>query len=107
MFTLIDALFFLITILLVLGIGIYAGRKEETGEDYFLGGRSLPWWGVAGSLFGTNVSANHIVGMLGIGYSVGFAQSHYMFGAIPALLLLGYVLLPIYRRKRSLRFRNF
>ncbi|PJZ42229.1 hypothetical protein CH370_08340 [Leptospira kmetyi] len=107
MFTLIDALFFLITILLVLGIGIYAGRKEETGEDYFLGGRSLPWWGVAGSLFGTNVSANHIVGMLGIGYSVGFAQSHYMFGAIPALLLLGYVLLPIYRRKRIFTLSQF
>ncbi|MDV6237257.1 sodium/solute symporter [Leptospira ellisii] len=100
MFTLIDGLFFLITILIVLGIGIYAGRKEDTSEDYFLGGRSLPWWGVAGSLFGTNVSANHIVGMLGIGYSVGFAQSHFMFGAIPALLLLSYVLLPAYRRKR-------
>lgn len=107
MFTLIDALFFLITILLVLGVGIYAGRKEETSEDYFLGGRSLPWWGVSGSLFGTNVSANHIVGMLGIGYSVGFAQSHYMFGAIPALLLLSYVLLPIYRRKRIFTLSQF
>ncbi|WP_281493500.1 sodium:solute symporter family transporter [Leptospira stimsonii] len=107
MFTLIDALFFLLTILIVLGVGIYAGRKENTSEDYFLGGRSLPWWGVAGSLFGTNVSANHIVGMLGIGYSVGFAQSHYMFGAIPALLLLSYVLLPIYRRKRIFTLSQF
>lgn len=103
----IDAGFFLLTLAIVLGVGLYVGRKEKSGEDYFLGGRSLPWWGVAGSLFGTNVSANHIVGMLGIGYSVGFAQSHYMWGAIPALLLLCYVLLPLYRRKKIFTLSQF
>ncbi|TGK04923.1 transporter [Leptospira semungkisensis] len=106
-FNLIDAVFFLSTLAIVLGVGFYAGRKEESGEDYFLGGRSLPWWGVAGSLFGTNVSANHLVGMLGIGFSVGFAQSHYMWGAIPALLLLSYVFLPLYRRRKIFTLSQF
>ena len=31
------------------------------------------WWGVAGSIFGSNVSANHMVGMMGVGFAVGFA----------------------------------
>ncbi len=102
-----DSIFFLLTFVIVLVVGLYAGREEKTKEDYFLGGRSLPWWGVCGSLFGTNISANHIVGMLGIGFSVGFAQSHYEFGSIPAILLLAYVILPILRRKKFYTLSEF
>jgi len=50
--------------------------------------RNLPWWSVAGSIYGTNVSLSQIIGMLGIGYSIGFAQSHYEFLAIPTILML-------------------
>ena len=85
---------------LVMAIGLLAGRREETEEDYFLAGRSVRWWGVAGSIFATNVSANHLVGMLGVGFSIGFAQSHFELGAVFALLLLAYVLLPIYSKLR-------
>lgn len=103
----IDILFFVCTFLLVLGVGMYAGRKESSSSDYFLGGRSLPWWGIAGSLFGTNISANHLVGMLGIGFSVGFAQSHYEFGSIPAIVLLAFVFLPLFRRKKFYTLSQF
>ncbi|WP_232373695.1 SLC5 family protein [Leptospira chreensis] len=103
----IDILFFTATFLLVLGVGMYAGRKESSSSDYFLGGRSLPWWGIAGSLFGTNISANHLVGMLGIGFSVGFAQSHYEFGSIPAIVLLAFVFLPLFRRKKFYTLSQF
>ncbi|TGM74870.1 transporter [Leptospira mtsangambouensis] len=103
----IDILFFGLTFVLVLGVGMYAGRKESSSSDYFLGGRSLPWWGIAGSLFGTNISANHLVGMLGIGFSVGFAQSHYEFGSIPAIVLLAFVFLPLFRRKKFYTLSQF
>ncbi|WP_246047087.1 SLC5 family protein [Leptospira ognonensis] len=102
-----DIFFFIGTFFFVLFVGLYAGKDEKTKEDYFLGGRSLPWWGVCGSLFGTNISANHIVGMLGIGFSVGFAQSHYEFGSILAILLLAYVFLPILRRKKYFTLSQF
>ncbi|MCW7502924.1 SLC5 family protein [Leptospira paudalimensis] len=107
MITTIDIFFFGFTFLLVLGIGMVAGRKESSSKDYFLGGRSLPWWGIAGSLFGTNISANHLVGMLGIGFSVGFAQSHYEFGSIPAIVLLAFVFLPLFRRKKFFTLSQF
>ena len=89
---------FLTSIALIMGVGLWTGRKEKNTEDFFLAGRGVPWWGVAGSIFGTNVSANHLVGMMGIGYSIGFAQSHFELGAIAALMLLCYVFLPLYRR---------
>ena len=86
------------SLLLTMWIGYIASKQESNSEDYFLGGKSIRWWGVAGSIFGTNVSATHLVGMLGVGYSIGFAQSHYEFGAIPALLLLAYIFLPVYHK---------
>ena len=55
---------------------------------------------MVGSVFGTNINASHLTGMLGIGYSVGFAQSHYELLAVPAILILCYVFLPTYRKLR-------
>ncbi len=98
--TALDIAIFLGSLALIMGVGLWTGRKENNAEDFFLAGRNVPWWGVAGSIFGTNVSANHLVGMMGIGYSVGFAQSHFELGAIAALMVLCYILLPLYRRMR-------
>ncbi len=88
---------FLTSILAVLAVGLWSGRKENDTEDFYLAGKQIPWWGVAGSIFGTNVSAEHLVGMLGIGYSIGFAQAHFEYGAIAGLLLLSFLFLPLYR----------
>jgi len=74
--------------------------KKDTSENYFLAGRSLRWWQVAGSIFGTNVNSFHLIGMLGIGFSVGLAQSHYEVLAPVGALLLCYAFLPVYRRLR-------
>lgn len=93
----IDIAIFLLSILAVLAVGLWAGRKEKSADDFYLAGKNVPWWGVAGSIFGTNVSAEHLVGMLGIGYSIGFAQAHFEYGAIGALLVLAFVFLPLYR----------
>lgn len=96
--TTIDVVIFFGSLIVVMGIGLWAGRKEDTSADYYLAGRSTRWWGVAGSIFGSNVSANHIVGFVGLGFSVGFAQSHFEITAIAGLLLLCYGFLPIYRK---------
>ena len=81
-----------------MAFGLWSGRKEENSEDYFLAGKNTKWWGVAGSIFGSNVSANHIVGMMGVGFAVGFAQSHFEITAIAGLLMLCYFFLPVYRK---------
>lgn len=93
-----DLVVFFGSLLAVMGVGLWAARNEKTSEDFFLAGRSVRWWGVAGSIFGSNVSAAHLVGMLGIGFSIGFAQSHFELGAIAALMLLAYGFLPVYRQ---------
>lgn len=92
---------FVILVGMVLGVtavGLWVGRKESGTADYFLAGRSIVWWVVAGSIFGTNISSHHMVGMMGAGLKEGFAQANFEFGAIFGLLMLCYFFLPFYRR---------
>lgn len=97
-FTTLDFVLFFAALIGVMIVGLIAGRKEDTSEDYFLAGRKIPWWGVAGSIYGSNVSANHMVGMMGVGFTIGFAQSHFELGAILGLMVLCYGFLPVYRK---------
>lgn len=91
----------IIVLILMLAImptaGIIIALRKKTAEDYFLAGRNIKWWAVAGSVFGTNISSFHLIGMLGIGYSIGFVQAHYEI-VFPAILLLCFVFLTSYRR---------
>lgn len=82
-------------------------RGNRSASDYFMADYDLPWWSVAGSIYGTNVSLSQIIGMLGIGYSIGFAQSHYELLAIPAILMLCYVFIPAYRKKKAFTLSAF
>lgn len=38
-------------------MGWYFSRRERTTEQFFLGGRKIPWWAVGLSIFGTSLSA--------------------------------------------------
>ena len=93
-----DLVIFFGSLLAVMLFGLFAGRKDTGTEGYFLAGKDARWWGVAGSIFGSNVSANHIAGMMGVGFAVGFAQSQFEITAIAGLLLLCYGFLPVYRK---------
>ena len=91
-------LFVLVAMLLVMPTaGIIVALRQKNAEKYFLAGRSIRWWTVAGSVFGTNISSFHLIGMLGIGFSIGFVQTHYEI-VFPAILLLCYVFLASYRK---------
>ena len=94
----VDYYIFFGSLVLIMAVGLWAGRREESSSDYFLAGRDARWWGVAGSIFGSNVSANHLVGMMGVGFAFGFAQSHFEITAIAGLLMLCYLFLPVYRK---------
>lgn len=86
---------------------MYSSFKKKDAEEYFMASRSLRWWSVAGSIFGTNIHAQQIIGMMGVGYSIGFAQSHYEIWAVPAILVLCYVFIPIYRKRNFFTLSQF
>ena len=94
-----DFVVFFGSLLAVMGVGLWVARRDggET-SDYYLAGKDTPWWAVAGSIFGSNVSANHMVGMMAVGFGAGFVISHFEITAIAGLLLLCYFFLPVYRK---------
>lgn len=93
-----DLFVFLAFIALVVGVSLYASRKEETADDYFLAGRSLPWWIIGLSLIASNISSEHFVGMAGEGFRLGLAIACFEWIAAIALVFVALVLLPRFLR---------
>jgi len=76
-------------------ISLYAGRKEQTSEDYFLAGRKLTWPLIGFSLIASNISTEHFVGMAGAAFGrVGLAIASYEWMAAITLVFVGWWLLP-------------
>lgn len=75
-----------------------AGHAKDT-EDYFLAGKSLPWWAIGASLIAANISAEQIIGMSGSGFAVGLAIASYEWMAAITLILVGKFALPIFLKR--------
>src|SRR3979409_1036945 len=75
---------------IVFGIGMYFARKERSSEDYFLAGRDIGWFFIGASLFVSNISTEHFIGLSGTGASSGLAVGHFEWLACLILLILGW-----------------
>lgn len=103
----VDLAVVILLLLFLVIASMYSSLKKKSSDEYFMAGHSLKWYSVAGSIFGTNIHAQQIIGMMGIGYSIGFAQSHYEVWAVPAILVLVYVFIPIYRKRQFFTLSQF
>jgi solute:Na+ symporter, SSS family len=85
--------------LVLLGIGVWAARREKLiSSDYFLAGRDVGWLAVGASLFASNIGSEHLVGLAGTGAASGLAVGHFEWIACFMLLLLGWLFVPFYLR---------
>jgi len=83
--------------ILLLGIGLWAARREKNvSSDYFLAGRDVGWLAVGASLFASNIGSEHLVGLAGTGAASGLAVGHFEWIACFMLLLLGWLFVPFY-----------
>ena len=98
-----DIIVFSAYCLLILCIGLYVSRekkgKVKSAEDYFLAGKSLPWWAIGASLIAANISAEQFIGMSGSGFALGLAIASYEWMAAITLLIVGKYFLPIFIEK--------
>ena len=95
-----DYLIFIAYACLILGVGLYVSRDkkghQKNAEDYFLAGKSLPWWAIGASLIAANISAEQFIGMSGSGFAVGLAIASYEWMAAVTLIIVGKFFLPIF-----------
>ena len=81
----------------VLAIGYYLKERASTGEDFFLAGREMTAWVAGLSFLAANLGALELMGWAAAAYQYGILATHwYWIGAIPAMLLLGVVMMPFY-----------
>ena len=91
----------------VFAIGFYFSRKERTSEDYFLASRNVGWFAIGASLFVSNISTEHFIGLAGSGATSGLAVGHFEWLACIMVLILGWVFVPFYLRSNVLTMPEF
>jgi solute:Na+ symporter, SSS family len=83
---------------MVFGIGAYFFTRAKTSRSYFLADRSVGWVAIGASLFATNISSEHFIGLAGSGASSGLAVGHFEWLAVFMTMTLAWVFVPFYLR---------
>lgn len=97
--TLPDYLVILLYLLITVGIGVTIGWRLKTGADFFLAGRTLPWWAIGMSLVATDIGGTDIIGVGGAAYSYGMAVANFEWiGCVPAMIVGAFVFIPFFYR---------
>lgn len=93
-----DLLVFIAFVAVVIYVGLSRSRNAgDSGQDYFLAGRGLPWWLIGFSLIAANISTEQFVGMSGSAAShVGLAIASYEWMAAITLVVVAFAFLPYF-----------
>jgi SSS family solute:Na+ symporter len=84
-----------------------ASHKSSTGKEYFLAGRDLSWPFIGMSLFASNISAEHVLGMAGDGYRIGMVAGGYEWVSGWDLIILAMLFAPLYLREKIYTIPEF
>ena len=110
-FEFLDYLIFVLYAIVILGVGLWVSRnkkgEQKSAEDYFLAGKSLPWWAIGASLIAANISAEQFIGMSGSGFALGLAIASYEWMAAITLIIVGKYFLPIFIEKKLYTIPEF
>ncbi|MGV3532517.1 MAG: sodium:solute symporter [Chthoniobacteraceae bacterium] len=85
----------------IVGIGLYAGRKNTDLKDFALGGRNIPWWAVLASIIAAETSAATFLGTPAEGFKTrGFIYGQLVIGTILARIVIALTFIEPYYRYR-------
>lgn len=85
-------------LLTMVGIGVYFTQKNKNTDDYFRGGKQIPWWAAGCSIFATMLSSLTFTGLPSKAFAQDWVYAVSNF-TIPFVAILAvYVALPFYRR---------
>lgn len=84
----------------MLGVGYWLSRKQETSEEFFVGGRKMPWFATGLSMIATLMSTISYLGSPGEIVKNGVAQATSLIALPFAFVIVGYVWVPFFMRLR-------
>jgi SSS family transporter len=82
----------------ITAFGTWLGRKRRSVQDYFLAGRTVPWWAVAACVVATETSTLTFIGAPGTAYNGNWTFLQLAFGYVIGRFVIALVFLPAYFR---------
>ena len=80
----------------IIGLGLWFGKDQRNTRDYFLGSKTVPWWGIGLSIVAAETSALTIIGVPAMAYGGDMAFLQMILGYVIARIILAVVLVPHY-----------
>src|SRR5437667_10097092 len=77
-------------------LGIWVGRRQKDAKDYFVAGRSIPWWAVMFSVVASETSALTFISIPGLAYATNLGFLQIAVGYLLGRIVVSYTLLPRY-----------
>ena len=87
-------------VLAITAFGTWLGRKGRSVQDYFLAGRSVPWWAIAACIVATETSTLTFVGAPALAYGGDWTFLQLVLGYILGRFAIALVLIPAYFRRQ-------
>ncbi len=83
---------------LLLVVGLWSGRREESTADFFLGNRRLPWWAAGISFVATEISAVTLISVPAIAFLENWHYVQFFCGSFLARLAIACLFIPAFYR---------
>jgi len=81
----------------IVGIGLWAGRRNRNLTEFALGGRSIPWWAVLASIIAAETSAATFLGTPAEGFKTrSFIYAQLTIGTILARIVIAFTFIRPY-----------
>jgi SSS family solute:Na+ symporter len=97
----IDAIVIITYFVVIVGIGLSAGRRNKSLRDYAVGGRSIPWWAVFASIIAAETSAATFLGTPAEGFKTrSFSYAQLAIGTVLARVVIAYLFIAPYFKYR-------
>jgi SSS family solute:Na+ symporter len=96
--SLIDWIILSITLLSIIGYGVWKSRGTKNIEGYLLADRKMPWYHVGLSVMATQASAITFLSAPGQGYTDGLRFVQFYFGLPLAMVVLCITFIPIFHK---------
>jgi len=96
--SLIDWIVLVVTLLTIVVYGVWKSGATKNIDQYFVGGRSLPWYHIGLSVMATQASAITFLSAPGQAYSDGMRFVQFYFGLPLAMIVLCITFVPIFHK---------
>lgn len=83
---------------LITAFGSYFARFQKSRRDYFLSGRSVPWWAVAFTIVATETSTLTFIGVPAMSYAGNMTFLQLVFGYVIGRFIISALFIPAYFR---------